>query len=113
MHTMVILNPGDQQLCMKYKKLRNELTSSLRNSELMYFSHDLEMNKSDLHKAWGTMKKIIGKDANYSKKKKTFKLMENLRLIAVKSQTVSTIFLSRLDLNLQRTLLVPQIQYLT
>ena len=74
MHTMVILNPGDQQLCMKYKKLRNELTSSLRNSELKYFSDDLELNKSDLHKTWGTMKKIIGKDANYSKKKINFQV---------------------------------------
>ena len=40
------------------------------NSGLKYFINDLELNKCDLHKTWGTVKKIIGKDANYSKKKK-------------------------------------------
>ena len=38
MHTMVILNPGDQQRRSKYKQQRNELTSNLRNSELNYHS---------------------------------------------------------------------------
>ena len=38
MHTMVILNPGDQQLRLKYKEVRHELTSNLRNSELSYHS---------------------------------------------------------------------------
>ena len=61
---------------MKYKKPRNELTSGLRHSELKYFSDDLELNKSDLHKTSGTMKKIIGKDANYSKKKINFQVNE-------------------------------------
>ena len=70
MHTMVILNPGDQQLCVKYKKLRTELTSSLRNSELKYFSDDLELNKSDLHKTWGTMKKLLAKMLTTRKKNK-------------------------------------------
>ena len=57
MHILVILNPGDQQLRSKYKQQRNELTSNLRNSELNYHSDELELNKSDLYKTWGTMKK--------------------------------------------------------
>ena len=56
------------------KKQRNELTSCLSNSELKYFGDDLELNKSDLHKTWGTIKKIIGKDANYSIKKIYFQV---------------------------------------
>ena len=56
MHTMVILNPDDQQLRVKYKKQRNELTSLLRNSEINHYSDDLELHKSDLHKTWGILK---------------------------------------------------------
>ena len=74
MHTLVILNPGDQQLRSKYKQQRNELTSNLRNSELNYHSDELELNKSDLYKTWGTMKKIIGKDTICSKKKIQFQI---------------------------------------
>ena len=48
-------NPDDQQLNLKYKTLRNELTSALRNSELKHYSNELELNKSDLHKTWGVL----------------------------------------------------------
>ena len=74
MHTIVNLNPGDQQLRSKYKQQRNELTSILRNSELNYHSDELELKKSDLYKTWGTMKNIIGKDAIRSKKKIQFQI---------------------------------------
>ena len=74
MHTMVILNPGDQQLRSKYKQQRSELTSNLRNSELKYHSDELGLNKSDLYKTWGTMKKIIGKNAIRSKRKIQFQI---------------------------------------
>ena len=50
MHTQVMLNPGDTLLNLEYKRLRNELTSSLRNCELQYYSNKLELNKSDLKK---------------------------------------------------------------
>ena len=50
MHTQVILNPSNTLLNSEYKRLRNELTSSLRNCELQYYSNKLELNKSDLKK---------------------------------------------------------------
>ena len=47
MHIQVLLNPSDQLVNLKYKKTRNELTSTLKNTELNYFSDELELNKSD------------------------------------------------------------------
>ena len=69
MHIQVLLNPSDQLLNLKYKKTRNELTSTLRNTELKYFSDELELNKSDLHKKWGVLRTILGKGDNNSKRK--------------------------------------------
>ena len=74
MHTMVILHPDDQLLRVKYKKLRNELTSLIRNSEINHYSDELELHKSDLHKTWGIMKTIIGKDSNNSKSSLKFQV---------------------------------------
>ena len=74
MYIQVMRNPDDQQLNLKYKTLRNELTSALRNSELKYYSNELELNKSDLHKTWGVLRVIIGKDANNLKPKLQFQV---------------------------------------
>ena len=74
MHIQVMRNPDDQQLNLKYKTLRNELTSALRNSELKHYSNELELNKSDLHKTWGVLRVIIGKDANNLKPKLQFQV---------------------------------------
>ena len=74
MHTMVILNPDDQQLRVKYKNQRNELTSLLRNSEINHYSDDLELHKSDLHKTWGILKTIIVKDRNNLKSSLRFQV---------------------------------------
>ena len=38
--------------------------SYMRNSEINHYSDDLELHKSDLHKTWGFLKTIIGKDRN-------------------------------------------------
>ena len=75
MHSQVLLNPCDQLLNLKYKKARNELTSTLRNTELKYYSDELELNISDLHKTWGVLRNILGKDDNNSKRK--IKLHDN------------------------------------
>ena len=60
---------SDQLLNLKYKRIRNELTSTLRNTEQKYFSDELELNKSDLHKKWGVLRTILGKANNNSKQK--------------------------------------------
>ena len=54
MHIQVMRNADDQQLSLKYKTLRNELTSALRNSKLKHYRNELELNKSDLHRTLGT-----------------------------------------------------------
>ena len=64
MHTEIMLNPDDHLLKLEYKKLRNELTSALRNSELNHYSDDLELHKRDFHKTWNVLKVILGKDRN-------------------------------------------------
>ena len=69
-----MLNPGDHKLTLKYKTLRNELTSALRNSKLKHYSNELELNKSDLHTTWGVLKSIIGKDTNNLKPKLKFQV---------------------------------------
>ena len=73
-HIQVMRNPDDQQLNLKYKTLRNELTSALRNSELKHYSNELELNKSDLHKTWGFLRVIIGKEVNNLKPKLQFQV---------------------------------------
>ena len=72
MHTEIMLNPADHLLKVEYKKLRNELTSALRNSELNHYSDDLELHKRDFHKTWNVLKVILGKDGNNSKRKIKF-----------------------------------------
>ena len=74
MHTMIILNPDNQQLRVKYKKQRNELISLLRNSEINHYSDDLELHKSALHKTWGILKTLIGKDRNNLKSSLRFQV---------------------------------------
>ena len=67
-----MLNPADHLLKVEYKKLRNELTSALRNSELNHYSDDLELHQRDFHKTWNVLKVILGKDGNNSKRKIKF-----------------------------------------
>ena len=47
----------------KYKKLKNELTSSLKNNEILYYSNQLEIHKNYISKSWKILKQIIGKDS--------------------------------------------------
>ena len=62
MHSQILLNPWDQLLNLKYKKARNELTSTMKNTELKYYSDEFELNISDLYKKWGVLRNILGKD---------------------------------------------------
>ena len=101
MHMQVMFNPDDQQLNLKYKTLRKELTSALRNSEPKHYSDELELNKSDLHKIWGVLRVIIGKDANNLKLKLKFQVNDKYVTGGMKIKIVLMISLSRLDLNLQ------------
>ena len=72
MHTEIMLNPAEHLFKQEYKKLRNELISALRNSELNHYSYDLELHKRDFHKSWNVLKVIHRKNRNNSKRKIQF-----------------------------------------
>ena len=73
MYTEAIAS-GSAELMDKYKKRKNEVLSLLKNTEIMYFSDQMEINKNDLNKTWKILRIILGKDRNPSTKNPTFKL---------------------------------------
>ena len=44
-----------------YNRAKNMLKSSLRNAEIQYYSHQLDMHKTDISRSWKILKNIIGK----------------------------------------------------
>ena len=46
----------------------------LRNTEIIYYSNQLEIHKNDSKKSWKIFKNIIGKDSLSSKRKLKFKI---------------------------------------
>ena len=50
-----------------YNRAKNMLKSSLRNAEIQYYSHQLEMHKTDISISWKILKNIIGKHSCRSK----------------------------------------------
>ena len=61
-------NPTNKELNKTYKTSRNEIISELRNTEIKYYSNELELHKNDLSKSWKILRSIIGKDSNNSTK---------------------------------------------
>ena len=104
MHTEIMLSPADHLLKLEYKKLRNELTLALRNSELNHYSDDLELHKRDFHKTWNVLKVIIGKDGSNSKLKIKILVNGNYIKDSINILTVLTFFFFQLDQNLQEIL---------
>ena len=72
MHIKSLGKPNDIILHEESKKKRNQLISDLRNSEIEYYSNQLELHKSDLSKCWKILRSIIGKGNNNSKRKTCF-----------------------------------------
>ena len=50
-----------------YNRAKNMLKSSLRNAEIQYYSHQLDMHKTDISRSWKILKNIIGKHSCRSK----------------------------------------------
>ena len=67
-------NPTNKELNKAYKTSRNEIISELRNTEIKYYSNELELHKNDLSKSWKILRSIIGKDSNNSKRKFSFNI---------------------------------------
>ena len=67
-------NPTNKELNKTYKTSRNEIISELRNTEIKYYSNELELHKNDLSKSWKILRSIIGKDSNNSTRKLSFNI---------------------------------------
>ena len=51
-----IKNPDNIELKRLYKRKRNQLISELRNTEIIYYSNQLEIHKNDSKKSWKILK---------------------------------------------------------
>ena len=71
-------NPNNKELNKTYKTYRNEIISELRNTEIKYYSNELELHKNDLSKSWKILRLIIGKDSNNSKRKFSFNMSNTI-----------------------------------
>ena len=59
-----------------YKEAKKALQSSLRNTEITYFSNQLEMNRTYIGKTWKVINVILGLGRNKSRKQLSF-LIDN------------------------------------
>ena len=53
------------------------MTSAIRNTEIIYYSNELETHKNDISKSWKILKTIIGKKRNNCKQKLSFLIDES------------------------------------
>ena len=44
-----------------FKQYRNKLHHIIKSAEKSYFQNKIELYKNNLHKSWGVIKEIIGK----------------------------------------------------
>ena len=45
-------NTNDLKLCKLYNQLKNKVTSTIRNTEITFYSNELEAHKFDISKSW-------------------------------------------------------------
>ena len=60
-----------------YKETKKSLQSALRNSEIAYFSNQLDIHINDTGKSWKVLRTILGKDQNKRKKQHSFFINNN------------------------------------
>ena len=72
-------NTNDLKLCKLYKQLKMRLHQHIRNTEITFYSNELETHKNDISKSWNILKTIIGKKKNCTQKF-TF-LIEDLTIL--------------------------------
>ena len=72
LHLKSHIQKNDIDLNTELKQKRNQLTSDLRNAEILYYSRQLELNKSDIAQSWRILKTIIGKGINKTSHKISF-----------------------------------------
>ena len=77
------LDPDNDTLHEEYKKYKNNVTSLLRNAELLYYSEQLETNKHDIAKSWKIIKDITGLSSS-----KSTNVFFNINGITVSDKTI-------------------------
>ena len=66
------LKSNDQSVKDDYKNIKRELHSSLRNSEISYYSNQLDLHRLDVGKRWKVLREILSMNNPSSKKKLIF-----------------------------------------
>ena len=52
MYKATLSDPQNKELVMEYKKNKNSLNSQLKNTEILYYSNEFDINKHDASKSW-------------------------------------------------------------
>ena len=52
MYKATLSDPQNKELLIEYKKNKNSLNSQLKNTEILYYSNELDINKHDASKSW-------------------------------------------------------------
>ena len=89
MHKAILADPQNKELLIEYKKNKKSLNSRLKNTEILYYSNELDINKHNASKSWKIFKNIIGKQGENYYQKKTF-LIDNV--IIDNSETIANEF---------------------
>ena len=55
-----------------YNETKKSLQSALRNSEITYYSNELDIHRKDMGKSWKVLRIFLGKDHNKRKKQHSF-----------------------------------------
>ena len=74
MYKATLSDPQNKELLIEYKKNKNSLNSQLKNTEILYYSNELDINKHDASKSWKLLKNIIGKHGGNYSQKNTFSI---------------------------------------
>ena len=76
LHSLAI-SSRDDKIMDDYKETKKNLQSALRNSEITYFSNQLDIHRNDMGKSWKVLRNILGKDHNKRKKHHRFFINNN------------------------------------
>ena len=90
-----VQDPDNEKLRDEYKKYKNNVTSLLRNAELLYYSEQLETNKHDIAKSWKIIKEITGLNSS-----KSTNVFFNINGITVSDKTTIAIEFNNFFVNI-------------
>ena len=71
LHSLAI-SSRDDKIMDDYNETKKSLQSALRNSEITYYSNELDIHRKDMGKSWKVLRILLGKDHNKRKKQHSF-----------------------------------------